>query len=62
MAKRGEHLPWKVEFEWSNGVRGRNAYGSEDLANLKAQQIRDAGERRDDADVTVRVFYVTPPG
>lgn len=58
MAKRGERQPWKVEFQWSNGVRGRNAYSSRDLAELHARRIREAGERRDDADVVVAVFNV----
>lgn len=61
MAKRGERRPWKVEYEWSNGIKGRDAYSSRDLAELHAEMIRDAGERRADADVTVRVFNESDP-
>ena len=55
MAKRGEKQPWKVRYEWSNGVKGMNSYTSEDLAESKADQIRQAGERRDDISVSVTV-------
>lgn len=57
VAKRGERLPWKVQYEWTSGIKGKNAYGSQDLAELKAAQIREAGERRPDADVAVEVVY-----
>ena len=56
MAKRGQRLLWRVEYEWSTGTRGRAAFGSRDEAEATAQTIRDAGERWDDRDVTVRVY------
>lgn len=55
MAKRGEKRPWKVRYEWSNGIKGTVACGDEWLANHKADEIRQAGERRDDVSVTVTV-------
>ena len=59
MAKRGEKQPWKVRYVWTSGIRGTIACHSEDLANIKADQIRQAGERRGDADVTVTVEKVS---
>ncbi len=58
MAKRGEKQPWKVRYEWSNGIKGTVARSSQELAEIKADEIRRAGELRSDADVTVTVEKV----
>ena len=58
MAKRGEKQPWKVCYEWTNGGKGVVACSSEDLAEMKAAEIRRAGEWRDDAEVSVQVVKV----
>jgi len=47
MAKRGERRPWRVRFEWDNGVKGADSYSSESLAELKADEIRRAAESQD---------------
>ena len=60
MPKKGSKLPWKVRFEWSNGVKGVRACFTQDDAEMYADEIRRAGEARDDIDVTVVVEYVEP--
>lgn len=54
MAKRGETRPWRVTYRWDSGIGGTEAYASEDQANYKADQIRQAAIRQD-RDVTVSV-------
>lgn len=58
MAKRGERRPWKVRYEWSNGIKGVVTCSTESEAAIHADKIRTAGERRADADVTVMVEKV----
>lgn len=56
MAKRGEKQPWKVRFEYENGICGQRAFTDEWSAEHAAEQIRENGERRELA-VTVEVFH-----
>lgn len=58
MAKRGEKRPWKVRFEWSNGVKGVITCATEEEADRRASEIRSASEWQPDADVTVTVEKV----
>lgn len=56
MSKRGEKKPYKVDYEWSpSGIKGRVSYSSYDGADLKAAEIRRAGDRRAEEGITVRV-------
>ena len=57
MPKRGAKLPWRVYFEWSNGIKGTRACYSRDDAEMYADQIRRAGESRSDASVTVVIEH-----
>lgn len=57
MAKRGEKQPWKVRYEWANGIRGTIAFSTESNANLKAAEIQRASEWRGVA-VSVTVVEV----
>lgn len=58
MAKRGEKRPWKVQWEWSSGIKGTTSHTSRDDAETQADRIRQAGENREDEglSVTVKVF------
>ena len=56
MAKRGEKQPWKVRFEYENGICGQRAFTDEWSAEHAAEKIRENGERRELA-VTVEVFH-----
>jgi hypothetical protein len=56
MAKRGERRPWKVRYEWSNGIKGTDSYTSRDQAEMKAEQIRRTAVARDMV-VTVDVTH-----
>lgn len=61
MPKRGESLPWKVRYIWTREdgtqVKGTVARHSKDEANMKANEITQAGLRRDDASVVVTVSH-----
>jgi hypothetical protein len=57
MAKRGQSLPWKVQYRWDNGVRGTVPFSSEDEAQMRADKIRRAAEAQD-REVTVTVEFV----
>lgn len=55
MAKRGERRPWKVTYRYlESGIGGTVACSSEDQANDRAEQIRQAGASRH-LEVTVKV-------
>lgn len=55
MSKRGETRPWRVAFEWSNGVKGVDTYSRKDEADMNADRIRDYSAMLDDPDRTVTV-------
>lgn len=44
MAKRGERRPWRVRFEWANGVKGVDTFRTEEDAERRAREIRERGE------------------
>lgn len=46
MAKRGEKRPWKLQFEWDNGVKGSQTFSSEDARDDMAAQIRENAAMR----------------
>lgn len=56
MAKRGETRPWRVTYEWDNGIKGSQSYQTEDHANLKADEIR-RNAAHTDATVMVTVAH-----
>jgi hypothetical protein len=41
MAKRGETRPWRVRFEWANGVKGVDTFRTEEDAERRAREIRE---------------------
>lgn len=47
MAKRGETRPWRVRYEWENGVKGCETFSDEWRAEACADEIRRAAEHRD---------------
>ena len=57
MSKRGEQRPWLVDYQWTNGNKGRESFTSKDAADDKAAVIRGYAEHRPDADVTVTVRH-----
>lgn len=40
MAKRGETRPWRVRYEWENGVKGCETFSDEWRAEACADEIR----------------------
>lgn len=44
MAKRGERRPWRVRFEWANGVKGVDTFRTEEDAERRAREIRERHE------------------
>lgn len=55
--KRGVRLPWRVAYRWSNDIKGTKACSDQETAEFKADEIRRAGQRRDDASVVVTVTH-----
>jgi hypothetical protein len=58
MAKRGETRPWRVRYEWENGVKGCETYRTEGDALRFADEVRRNSERNDmtvQIDVTARL-------
>ena len=53
MSKRGETRPFRVIFEWSNGVKGVATYGTADEAEMCANEIRRNAEHRNDSVLVV---------
>lgn len=47
MAKRGETRPWRVRFEWKNGVKGTSSHITREDAESRAAEIRRNAELRD---------------
>jgi hypothetical protein len=47
MAKRGETRPWRMRFEFENGICGTETFHSEEQANFKADQIRRNAANRE---------------
>lgn len=60
MAKRGERFPFRVSFEWSNGVHGTKALGSVDLVDEFVRQLEATAHVRD-LDVVIRIARPEQP-
>lgn len=41
MAKRGSTRPWRMKFEWDNGVKGVVTFHTEEEAEHAAKQQRE---------------------
>lgn len=39
MAKRGEVRPWRVRYEWPNGIGGTDTYPTEERARECAERL-----------------------
>lgn len=61
MAKRGETRPWKVEYKWPSGIKGKESFGSLELAELTAERLRRAADWRDE-EVEIRVYCTEDSG
>jgi hypothetical protein len=47
MAKRGETRPYRMHFEWDNGVKSTQTFHSEEARQRVIDQIRETAERID---------------
>lgn len=56
MAKRGETRPWRMRFQWSNGIKGVATYETREQADDEARKIQVyAAAFREDMTVTTTV-------
>lgn len=61
MPKRGSRQPYRVSYQWDNGIKGATARYDLDDANLLADQI-EASARSRELGVTITVLHVETPG
>lgn len=59
--KRGQRAPYRVSYEWSNGVKGAKALSSADEADMFTDQLERTAWARELA-VTITTRYVATPG
>lgn len=61
MPKHGERLPYRVSYEWANGIKGAKALSSADEADMFSDQLERTAWARELA-VTITTRYVVTPG